>query len=89
LIHDLDFSHYELIERLRLADEGEKAIYKFNCQSGLEPINSLLLEHGGFRAVAQGHEQASPSGLDEPLRLQDSAAPGMPSRRRKNCSIFC
>lgn len=30
----------------------------------------LLLEHGGFRAAAQGHGQAQASGLDEPLRVQ-------------------
>ena len=40
LIHDLDFSHYELIARLKLADQGEKAIYRFDCQSGLDPINA-------------------------------------------------
>jgi len=30
----------------------------------------LLLEHGGFRAAPQGHEQAQASGLDGPLRVQ-------------------
>jgi len=54
LIHDLDFSHYELIARLKLADKGEKAIYKFNCQSGLEPINRYCSNMEDFVRLHRG-----------------------------------
>ena len=54
LIHDLDFSHYELIARLRLADQGEKAIYKFNCQSSLEPINRYCSNMEDFVRLHRG-----------------------------------
>jgi len=54
LIHDLDFSHYELIARLKLADQGEKAIYRFDCQSGLDPINAYCSNMEDFVRLHRG-----------------------------------
>jgi len=54
LIHGLDFSHRELIARLKLADQGEKAIYKFDCQSSLEPINAYCSNMEDFVRLHRG-----------------------------------
>jgi hypothetical protein len=54
LIHDLDFSHKKLIAELSLADEGEKAIYKFNCQSGLDPMNAYCSNMEDFVRLHRG-----------------------------------
>jgi hypothetical protein len=54
LIHGLDFSHRELIARLKLADEGEKAIYKFDRRSGLDPINAYCPNMEDFVRLHRG-----------------------------------
>jgi hypothetical protein len=87
LIHDLDFSHYELIEKLRLADEGEKAIYKFNGENSLDPINRYRSNMEDFVRLQRGHEQASASGLDEPLRAQIRVPGECPAEGRKTAGF--
>lgn len=57
LIHDLDFSHYELIARLKLADQGEKAIYRFDCQRGLDPINAYCSNMEDFVRLHRGTDK--------------------------------
>jgi len=87
LIHDLDFPHYELIARLNLGDEGEKVVYKFNGESGLDPISRHCSNMEDFVQLHRGYEQGSPSGLGEPLRLQPRIPEECPPEGEKTARL--